>query len=296
MIMPRAEVRSRVEWTGETTKRSPSDPKKVGHPKELFAALNVGNYRNEAMRDVAFSDSLRQAREPLDHSRRSSSGDLNAVRHKIKDLSKRKSVAVMSDLEADDLDEFQRNNAAQNSSPKDIAKRHSKTFPLQINKLTSKRRPISAYGYAYTPEPESACDDLPESPMGLENEYTISYDLVDIRRDEYDRKPNRPNERPRESYEKPQWASGLRSRSLLNLHQLLKKDKDRTEVQTEKVNMVFDDIPENPPPRPLTAADGHHARQKSLPIKLGNDTMMRFKKEEREKKRRAFIGVFKKFS
>ena len=291
--IPTLQGRSRIHWTEETKRLSPESKKGV-HPKHLFASLNVGKSMNDLARDRSYLDSLRHHRDDQSHSRRTSTGDFDAFRPAaVHPVSDRKSVAIITDVDIESPEEYPRNTASRMSSPKDAMKRRSKTFPLQLNKFTSKQRPMSAYGYINAAASESGQLDSPESPMGLVNEYTISYDLADILRDEQREKARRSTDIRPGTLEKRQSGNGLRSRSLLNLHQLLKKD--RTQVQTEEVDIVLADIPEDS--RPLTTANGHHhARQKSLPIGFGNNTMAQLKTEEREKKRRSFVGFFKKFS
>lgn len=277
MIIPGAESRFQAPHIQDTKKRSPSDLKKTKH---LFAALNVGKSRSEAVRDSAYFDALNFDTAQHIDSRRSSAGDYDAVPPHFRDTSNRQSVDMAANLD---------------SSPKDTAKRRSRTFPL-FSRITPKSRPMSSYGNLYAPDRNSSYDESPASPMGLVNEYTISYDLADIIKEEHTQKPRRTIEKRRESFEKPLWASGTRSRSLLNLNALLKKD--RTEVRTEEV-VVLDDIPEHEHGRPLTSANGYHTRQKSLPIDLNKEINMSgpiLRNTERERKRSSFVAFFKKLS
>lgn len=275
IIIPGSDSRTKVQWTEELKKRPQSDSQKTGQPKVLVKPLKHSKSRSEAVRDSAYFDALTFDTTQHIDSRRSSTGDLDFARPQLKDVSNRQSMDISSNLD---------------SSPKDTSKRRSRTFPL-FSRTTPKQRPMSAYGNSYTSDRKSSYDDSPESPMGLVNEYTISYDLADIIKEEYVQRPKRA--RRRDSIEKPELSSGMRSRSLLNLNALLKKE--RTEVRTEEIaEIVLEDIPEHG--RPLTTANGHHARQKSLPIDLNQVIRPVSRTGERERKRSSFVAFFKKFS
>ena len=176
---------------------------------------------------------------------------------------------------------FQQDATPEVKRPVEATNRRSKTFPLLNGMFTpSKHRSVRTWEPVDLPE-------SPESPMEFQTESNPSYDLLEFLQDDCDRSTNRFPRQKRESiYEKPpRWADGPKSKSLVNLPGLFKKDK--TLVNEEEVmETSLDDT--------ATVRRAPHRRQKSLPVPLTNDVQVR-KQEERVKRRQTFMGFLKLF-
>lgn len=137
--------------------------------------------------------------------------------------------------------------------------------------------------------------DVDDSPTGFACEYTISFDLADDppygkTYDHADLLPACPKTQKRDSQPNSPGSYGLRSRSLLNLSGLLKKEG--TQVRTEEVFAPMEDMPATF--KPLTSANGHyHTRQQSLPVDFIDYVDIHFGPAVHEKKRRSFVGWLK---
>lgn len=162
----------------------------------------------------------------------------------------------MAFMNIENLAELRQDSDGYLIGPKAVSKRRSKTLSFHVKKPPPTHKPASAWDNWDAQERQSLDDESLES------------------------------------FEKPPLTKGLRSRSLLNLHQLLKKDK--VEAQVQEVDIVLDEKSEDL--RPTTDVDGlNHSRQKSLPVDLSTaSTRSALQKEGKERKRRTFMGLFKK--
>ena len=115
--------------------------------------------------------------------------------------------------------------------------------------------------------------------MGLENEYTVSFDLSDVVDEDFEWSRSRQSQKRQSIYGNE--PSGMKSTSLLNLPLLFKKD--RTQVKVEGA-------PELP-----TEARRPHTRQQSMPVVYGDAAANNAKaKEERARRRTTLTGLFKR--
>lgn len=191
----------------------------------------------------------------------------------------------MEGLLFDQSGQCQEETTKQTQLPTDAAKRRSRTFPLLTGKLLPlKHSSIDAAEDREKPKTPKRREPEYTSSAHV-NEYTVSFDLEEDRdRAFYMSQSNRPKGDPREKTKRP---NALKSQSLINLPNLLKKD--RTQIHEEEVILEEDNLDDRP------KTNHSHRRQKSLPIHLLDDEVAR-KKEERGKRRQTFIGFFKKFS
>ena len=231
-----------------------AEQRKPIHPNQLFAALNVGGPESEVVESPLDLEPPRLLGQTWFSRRASFDGDQMQPKPR-KDTPKR--MSGMKYFISQDSSDFPQ----QHKNPRDAAKRRSKTDP---SRTAGRHNPASAHD------------------MYLENEYTVSFDILDLFKHESHSNRSNKQKHQSQSQDKPSWADGMRSRSLLNLPALLKKDK--TQVKEDEVR-----IPEKEE-RPQTA----HNRQKSLPITFVSDAVSRLK-EEKGKRRQTFVGFFKKF-
>lgn len=299
-------------WTTTPMLEGLDRPRRSDSTKQCQTQLTEGAKRDlkprpsRVMLDVGMTENVtpRQAEKATprmdyfqsDHrtvSPRRSVQDVDAVRPKLeKDRSKRQSIASFFDLLASPSEKSPQSPASLSKRPSDTAKRRS--F------MSSKRGSMATYERIEIPANTFTHHEMTESPMGLINEYTVSYDTCAVKY-ETDRSGPCSPQPIRQSYDRARWSERSdrsnddpRRRSLMSLPSLLKKDRIQVKV---------DEITELPP---LTehqeAAETRHSEGLMRPGRghvrqasengLISNAVATMKKEDRHRRRRTVAGFF----
>lgn len=200
-----------------------------------------------------------------------------------KNKTKRRSFAMLKDLALGSPEAAGQVVNCNDDRPADTAKRRSQTVPLlNSNFLSIKRSSYFAPERAEVPPPPYRKRSQTPETSGFTNEYTISFDTCDVkrelgRRDDYMERPRpQPNQRP-------SWVRGEGMRSLLNLSQMIKKDKkEKSSQEVEEINDSWQY--DAPPPVRL------HARSQTAPVTLTTGSKPATEVKEKPKKRRTLGG------
>ncbi|KAF2479020.1 hypothetical protein BDY17DRAFT_313620 [Neohortaea acidophila] len=210
----------------DLTVTSPSQPKKrvTRKPLAVFTNTSVGRPANGLSREASDSST------PALHVTRSNPQERTSTfpnQPCVAQSAHRRSLLGKLDANIDDTHLESRQNELGRPCSKDMADRRSKSFPLQVSRSPFKHRSMNAVE-STTPAHHTP-RDVDDSPTGFACEYTISFDLADDppygqTYDHADLLPACPKTQKRDSQPNSPGSYGLRSRSLLNLSGLLKKE------------------------------------------------------------------------
>lgn len=295
---PQLSPRTSLRIESEKEKFSRSTEEQTGkkrNRRSLLSAIGIGKADREALANTqTTTTTFESARgRPLDtiHSRRSSTGEIidpferpppqRGTVHR-KPVPKSKPYLAIDEKPTPP----QEQHPALRDVPPNRATRpgsghqhRSKTYPV----VTAQLVPVShaslntCQPVKKASRPASSRRTKTDSPMGLENEYTVSFDLSDIVDEEFEWSRSRQSQKRQSVY----GNEGVKSTSLLNLPLLFKKD--RSQIRTEE-------IPESP-----TDARRPHTRQQSMPVVYGDAAAASTRaKEERARRRTTLTGLFKR--